>query len=125
MPTTVRENHWWFRRLKIHFHTLTALSFLDSIVGMEFRRTSLERFHLYGTPPRYVPPDLRKIVRRKLIMIARSTELNDLRIPPSNRLEQLKGNLEGYYSIRVNAQWRIIFRWNQKGAVDVDFIDYH
>lgn len=92
---------------------------------MEFRRNSLRRFHANGLPPKYIPPELRAAVRRKLVMIARATNINDLRIPPANHLERLSGNLDGYHSIRVNAQWRIIFIWTDKGAVDVDFTDYH
>ncbi|WP_100067435.1 type II toxin-antitoxin system RelE/ParE family toxin [Corynebacterium aurimucosum] len=93
--------------------------------GVQFRRRSLERFHQDGVPPRYIPSELRSVVRRKLLMIGRSVNVTDLRIPPANRLERLKGDLEGYYSIRVNSQWRIIFKWTPEGAVDVDFIDYH
>lgn len=58
-------------------------------------------------------------------MIDRSKDLNDLRIPRANRLQRLKGELDGYYSIRVNEQWRIIFTWTENGAENVDFIDYH
>ena len=58
-------------------------------------------------------------------MIDRSATVSDLRVPPANYLEKLRGQFEGFYSIRVNAQWRIIFRWTEKGAIDVDFIDYH
>lgn len=92
---------------------------------MEFRRNSLRRFHTNGVPPKYIPPELRAAARRKLVMIARATNINDLRIPPANHLERLSGNLDGYHSIRVNAQWRIIFIWTDKGAVDVEFTDYH
>ncbi|MDK4335937.1 MULTISPECIES: type II toxin-antitoxin system RelE/ParE family toxin [Corynebacterium] len=92
---------------------------------MEFRRDSLELFHINGKSPKYVPPELRKVLRRKLIMIDRSATVSDLRVPPANHLEKLRGQFEGFYSIRVNAQWRIIFRWTEKGAIDVDFIDYH
>ena len=52
-------------------------------------------------------------------------ELNQLRIPPSNRLEALKGDLAGFHSIRVNQQWRIIFKWNEGDAFDVEIVDYH
>lgn len=58
-------------------------------------------------------------------MIDRSKDLNDLRVPPANRLQRLKGELDGYYSIRANEQWRIIFTWTENGAENVDFIDYH
>ena len=65
------------------------------------------------------------IARRKLRMLNNSQNLADLRIPPSNRLEKLTGNLKGYYSIRINKQWRIIFKWNNGNALDVKIIDYH
>ncbi|QQU80990.1 type II toxin-antitoxin system RelE/ParE family toxin [Corynebacterium tuberculostearicum] len=80
---------------------------------MEFRRGSLERFHTDGKGQSTCPPELRRILRRKLIMIDRAASLADLRIPPANHLERLKG------------KWRVVFRWTGKGAVDVDFIDYH
>jgi len=63
--------------------------------------------------------------RRKLRMLNNSQNLADLKIPPSNRLEKLSGDLKGFYSIRVNQQWRIIFKWNKGNASDVEIIDYH
>jgi toxin HigB-1 len=62
---------------------------------------------------------------RKLDMLDAASRINDLREPPGNRLELLKGNLTGYYSIRVNDQWRIIFRWEDNNAYDVSLTDYH
>ena len=69
--------------------------------------------------------DLQEVIRRKLRMLNNSQTTIDLQIPPSNRLEKLKGNLKDYYSIRVNDQWRIIFKWNNGNASDVEIIDYH
>ena len=69
--------------------------------------------------------DLQEITRRKLRMLNNSQNLADLQIPPSNRLEKLKGNLKVYYSIRINDQWRIIFKWNKGNASDVEIVDYH
>ena len=69
--------------------------------------------------------DLQEVARRKLRMLNNSQNLADLRIPPSNRLEKLKGNLKEYYSIRVNDQWRIIFKWDKGNASDVEILDYH
>ncbi len=69
--------------------------------------------------------EIQQIARRKLRMLNNSQDLADLRIPPSNRLEKLQGKLSGFYSIRVNDQWRIIFRWKNGNADDVEFIDYH
>jgi proteic killer suppression protein len=72
-----------------------------------------------------IPPEVQKAVRRKLRMINNSIDLNDLRIPPSNRLEKLSGKLKKYYFIRINDQWRIIFIWESDHAVDVEIVDYH
>ena len=68
---------------------------------------------------------IQNVGRRKLRMLNNSQSLADLRIPPSNRLEKLSGDLKGFYSIRVNQQWRIIFKWNKGNASDVEIIDYH
>jgi len=72
-----------------------------------------------------LPVEIQNIGRRKLRMINNSVSLNDLKIPPSNRLEKLSGNLKGFLSIRVNDKWRIIFRWNSGNASEVEIIDYH
>lgn len=69
--------------------------------------------------------EIQEIARRKLRMLNNSQDLNDLMIPPSNRLEKLKGNLKEFYSIRINNQWRIIFKWNNGNAEQVEIIDYH
>jgi len=74
---------------------------------------------------RSLPDNIQEIARRKLRMLNNSHDLNDLNIPPSNRLEKLKGNRKNFYSIRVNNQWRIIFKWNNGNAELVEIIDYH
>lgn len=61
----------------------------------------------------------------KLFFIHDASELKDLKVPPGNKLESLKGNLLGFYSIRINSQWRIIFKWNNGNAFDVKVLDYH
>jgi proteic killer suppression protein len=66
-----------------------------------------------------------RIAKRKLEMIDAAARLNDLRVPPANRLEKLRGNLEGFYSIRINDQWRVVFRWIDDEADDVRIMDYH
>lgn len=71
------------------------------------------------------PADLLKITRRKLQMLAAATVLDDLKVPPGNRLERLKGDSAGQYSIRVNDQYRICFVWTDQGAEQVEFTDYH
>lgn len=72
-----------------------------------------------------IPPEIQKVGRRKLRMINNSIDLNDLKIPPSNRLEKLSGNMKEYYSIRINDQWRIMFKWQAGHAFEVEIIDYH
>ena len=72
-----------------------------------------------------LPNEIQEIGRRKLRMLNNSQNLSDLQIPPSNRLEKLKGNLKEFYSIRINDQWRIIFKWNNGNASNVEIIDYH
>jgi proteic killer suppression protein len=69
--------------------------------------------------------EIQELARRKLRMLNNSNDLNDLMIPPSNRLEKLKGHLKKFYSIRINNQWRIIFKWNNGNAELVEIIDYH
>jgi len=69
--------------------------------------------------------EIQETGRRKLRMLNNSQDLNDLQIPPSNKLEKLKGNLKDFYSIRVNVQWRVIFKWRNGNAEEVQIIDYH
>ena len=69
--------------------------------------------------------EIQEVGRRKLRMLNNSQDLNDLLIPPSNRLEKLKGDLKDFYSIRINNQWRIIFKWNNGNVEEVKIIDYH
>lgn len=71
------------------------------------------------------PPDAIKAVWRKLDMLNRAYTLEDLRIPPANRLEALKGDLQRFYSIRVNDRWRVVFRWRAGNAEEVRIVDYH
>jgi proteic killer suppression protein len=71
------------------------------------------------------PNDIQLVVLRKLRMLNRATILNDLKVPPSNRLELLKGNRMGQYSMRINNQWRICFKWRDGDAFDVEIVDYH
>ena len=78
-----------------------------------------------GRKSRKLPPDIQTTALRKLMMLHRSRTLNDLRVPPANRLEALKGKRAGLWSIRINRQWRICFRWNEGDASDVEIVDYH
>lgn len=72
-----------------------------------------------------LPNEIQKIARRKLRMLNNSQDIKDLRTPPSNKLEKLKGKLSDFYSIRINRQWRIIFKWEGPNAHEVEIIDYH
>ena len=78
-----------------------------------------------GTRSTKLPPDIQQIGRRKLRMINNSISIIDLRIPPSNRLEKLTGNLKDFHSIRINDQWRILFKCEDGYALNVEIIDYH
>ena len=71
------------------------------------------------------PPELANLARRKLDQLNQAHVLEDLRSPPANRLEKLKGNRRGQWSIRINAQYRICFRWTSDGPADVEIVDYH
>lgn len=77
-----------------------------------------------GLCPKGTPTDVANTARRKLAMIDKAVDLADLRSPPGNRLEALKGSRQGQHSIRVNNQWRVCFRWKNGDAEDVEFCDY-
>jgi len=79
-----------------------------------FRREGSKRFQAIAN-----------VALRKLLLLEGSDRIEDLRIPPANRLEKLAGNRMGQYSIRINDQWRICFRWESGGACDVEIVDYH
>ena len=74
---------------------------------------------------RKLPQDMQQMALRKLRMLNRATTLNDLRVPPANRLERLSGDRAGQYSIRINDQWRICFQWQDSDAYEVEIVDYH
>ena len=78
-----------------------------------------------GIRSKKLPNEIQDVARRKLRMLNNAQDVNDLRIPPANRLEKLKGNLEDYYIIRINNQWRIIFQWLNNDSYDVKIVDYH
>ncbi|MCY7363303.1 MAG: type II toxin-antitoxin system RelE/ParE family toxin [Ignavibacteria bacterium] len=78
-----------------------------------------------GEREKKLPIEIQLIARRKLRMINNAQNINDLRIPPANHLEKLSGNLSEFYSIRINNQWRIIFKWEYDNAAEVEIIDYH
>jgi len=90
-------------------------SFSDKITEALFNRQRVKK----------LPATILKVAYRKLLIIDAAERLDDLKIPPGNRLEKLTGNLSGKYSIRINQQWRIIFSWKQNNAYEVEIIDYH
>jgi toxin HigB-1 len=78
-----------------------------------------------GEVSRRLPADIQRVARRKLRMLNSAATLEDLRVPPANGLESLKGNRKGQHSMRINDQWRICFHWNEGEALDVEIVDYH
>lgn len=90
-------------------------SFADRRTEQIFRRERVRRF----------APELQRAALRKLLMLEAAEAIEDLRVPPGNRLEKLTGDRRGQYSIRVNNQWRICFRWRGANAHDVEIVDYH
>jgi toxin HigB-1 len=94
---------------------LVIQSFGDADTERIWRRQRVPRF---GS-------DLQRMANRKLLIIDAAETLNDLRVPPGNRLERLRGNRSGQYGIHINDQWRICFSWSAAGAADVEITDYH
>ncbi|PWN56675.1 type II toxin-antitoxin system RelE/ParE family toxin [Abyssibacter profundi] len=78
-----------------------------------------------GVRSKRLPPEMQSVARRKLRMLNNAVDLNDLRVPPANRLEALKGERKGQHSIRINRQWRICFVWRDANAEQVEIVDYH
>ena len=90
-------------------------SFRDRHTERLFRRESVRRWG----------PDVQRAARRKLLIVDAATSLDDLKVPPGNRLERLTGDRAGQYSIRVNDQWRLCFEWRAADAYHVELVDYH
>ena len=78
-----------------------------------------------GERSRRLPGDIQPVALRKLRLLNQAVVLGDLRVPPGNRLEALRGGRAGQHSIRINDQWRICFRWTEGGPADVEIVDYH
>ena len=91
---------------------------------MSFKSKETEKIW-NGEFSKKLPSNIQKIARRKLRMINNSNSINDLKIPPSNNLELLKGKRKGQYSIRINDQWRICFKWENNHSYNVEIVDYH
>jgi proteic killer suppression protein len=89
-------------------------SFADKETALLFASYSVPRFR-----------NIENVARRKLLMLHAASVLDTLRVPPGNRLEALTGKRKGQYSVRINEQWRVCFRWESDGAHDVEIVDYH
>ena len=89
-----------------------------------FRDRDTERL-FQRQPVKKLGPDVQRTALRKLRMLDAATILDDLRVPPGNRLERLKGDRDGQHSIRINKRWRVCFRWRSGDAYDVEIVDYH
>jgi len=89
-----------------------------------FAEVEIERFYTTGKS-RYLPSGIRSRAIRRLIQLNAAARIEDLRVPPSNRLEALRGDRKGQWSIRINEQWRVCFRFESGDAFDVEIVDYH
>ena len=98
------------------------VTILCMIIGFKSKETEKK---WNGNTSLKLPIDIQNTARKKLRILNNAQDLNDLRIPPNNRLESLKGNREGLYSIRINSQWRICFQWQNGNALNVEIVDYH
>jgi len=109
-----------------------ALITFDVIIATRYSRGVIRSFRdretenlFYRRPSRRLPHHLLRAALKRLVLLDAAESLNDLRIPPGNHLEKLAGNRAGQYSIRINAQWRVCFRWEEGGPADVEIVDYH
>lgn len=94
------------------------------LVIRTFGDSETERFYAAGRSRR-MPPEIRRRAAMRLIQLNAATRIEDLRLPPSNRLEQLRGDRAGQWSLRINNQWRVCFRFENGDAFDVEIVDYH
>ena len=101
-----------------------ALVTQDGIMIVSFGNSETEQVWL-GNRVKKLPNEIQNTGRRKQRMLNNSVDITDLRIPPANRLEKLSGKLKDFYSIRINDQWRIIFKWRAGNAFEVEIIDCH
>ena len=91
---------------------------------LSFADSETERFSTTGRSRR-MPTDIRKRAAMRLLQLDAATRIEDLRLPPSNRLEQLRGDRAGQWSMRINDQWRVCFGWTDTGPMNVEIVDYH
>jgi proteic killer suppression protein len=105
---------------------------LDDIIAMRYHKGVIRSFKCRETKKvferlssRRFPGDIQQNAQRKLWVLDAATEIGDLLVPPGNRLESLKGERKGQYSIRINQRWRICFKWRAGHAYEVEIVDYH
>ena len=103
---------------------INAMRYDGITMIMSFRDEESEKVFLRERS-RKLPPDVQRIAQRKLVILDAADSLQDLRVPPGNRLESLSGRREGQHSIRVNDRWRVCFRWSDSNAYEVEITDYH
>jgi len=99
----------------IRYHSSMIRSFRDKVTEKVFNRERVKKFDL----------NVQRLAQRKLFILDAAETLDELRVPPGNRLEKLSGDRKGQYSIRINDQWRICFRWVDRDVYDVEITDYH
>lgn len=104
--------------------TFNALRYIIQAVIRSFKCKETEKIFSRRRSQK-LPHDIQQVALRKLRMLNRAVTLNDLRVPPANRLEKLRGDRAGQYSIRINERWRICFEWQDGDAYNVEIVDYH
>jgi toxin HigB-1 len=99
----------------LRYYSWVLRSFRDKDIEAIWRRNHIKK----------LSPELSRLAHNKLVLINAAASINDLRVPPGNRLQKLIGTRAGQYSVRVNNQWRICFTWSSSGAGNVELVDYH
>jgi toxin HigB-1 len=127
MPFPSFLYHWMIQIPCIVYHAMIHYGYWQGAGQMAIKSFKDDRLAalLKRRTPKGFPADLVSATRRKLAILDAAGALDDLCIPPANRLEALKGDRAGQYSIRVNNQFRLCFRWTAEGPADVEFTDYH
>lgn len=98
----------------------------EEMCGQNFEEATADLYHgRESHHPRHLPPNVTRVALRKLDILNAAHSIEDLREPPGNHLEALKGDRLGFYSIQVNNQWRIVFSWENNNAYEVELVDYH
>lgn len=115
--------YWWLTPGRGPLARHNAARYASAVIR-SFADRDTERLFA-RTPGRRFPAELHRVMLRKLVQLDAAERLDDLRVPPGNRLEARRGDRHGQYSIRVNDRWRVCFRWRFGGAREVEIVDYH